>query len=186
MTRCEQKGPHQQVRFWLAPSVLPTARGIASLAGPAHASHPGLCQRLCREGVDRPAREEARATTLASPSTPTLTPPTTGWSSTIARSSWSCPLTWDPAPLPWSLPIFSLDPSGSLKTLLGTWRPAQSSGASPRQAPHHVIHSPTRKAAWGLPGGILGGWISAQWRAGHYCSFFAALSMSLFFPISAL
>lgn len=100
----------------------------------------------------------------------------------MARSSWSCPLTWDPAPLPWSLPIFSLGPSGSLKTLTGIRRPAQTLGASPSQAPHHGIYSPTSKAPCGLPVGGGG----AQWREGHYCSFFAALSMSLFFLVSAL
>lgn len=40
MIRCEQKGPHQQVRFWLCLSVLPTAGGMTSPAGPAHPQPP--------------------------------------------------------------------------------------------------------------------------------------------------
>lgn len=40
MIRCEQKGPHQQVRFRLALSVLPTAPGIISPVSPAHSPPP--------------------------------------------------------------------------------------------------------------------------------------------------
>lgn len=40
MIHCKQKGPHQQVRFRLSLSVLPTAPGIASLASPAHSPSP--------------------------------------------------------------------------------------------------------------------------------------------------
>lgn len=76
MIRCEQKGPHQQVRSRLALSVLPTARGLLPWPVLPTASHPGLCPRLCKEGVDRPAREEAPATTLASPQHPITHPPT--------------------------------------------------------------------------------------------------------------
>lgn len=45
MIRGEQKGPHQQVRFWLSLSVLPTAPGITSPAGPVTGPHPELCPR---------------------------------------------------------------------------------------------------------------------------------------------
>lgn len=44
MIRCKQKGPHQQVRFWLSLSVLPTARGLLALPALPTALHPELTQ----------------------------------------------------------------------------------------------------------------------------------------------
>lgn len=91
-----------------------------------------------------------------------------GWPPTIPRSSWSCPLAWDPAPRPWSLPIFHLGPSGSLEPL---------PGARPSQASHHGLHPPTRNTPCRLLVGVLTGVGGAQQRVGHCCSFFAALSI---------
>lgn len=63
MIRCEQKGPHQQVRFWLSLSVLPTAPGITSQPALPIAPDPELCPGPPEEGVDCPGGEEAPATT---------------------------------------------------------------------------------------------------------------------------
>lgn len=65
MIRGEQKGPHQQVRFWLSLSVLPTAPGTSSPAGPVTGPHPELCPR---PGVEvQPAGKEAWASALSTP-----------------------------------------------------------------------------------------------------------------------
>ena len=44
MIRCEQKGPHQQVRFWLSLSVLPAAWGLLALPVLPTALYPELTQ----------------------------------------------------------------------------------------------------------------------------------------------
>lgn len=46
MIRCEQKGPHQQVRFWLSLSVLPAAQGLLAL----RALPTALCPELTQAG----------------------------------------------------------------------------------------------------------------------------------------
>lgn len=51
MIRCKQKGPHQQVRFWLSLSVLPTARGLLALTAMPTALHPELTQRGHDPGI---------------------------------------------------------------------------------------------------------------------------------------
>lgn len=82
------------------------------------------------------------------PRTSTLTPPTpvTGWSPAMARSSWNCPPIWAPASTPCNpTAAFGQGPSGSLKTLTRTWRPAQALGA--RAAPYHG-------APWGSLGAL--------------------------------
>lgn len=55
MIRCKQKGPHQQVRFRLSLSVLPTAPGITYPAGPAHSPSARALPLATQEGANRPA-----------------------------------------------------------------------------------------------------------------------------------
>lgn len=61
----EQKGPHQQVRFGLSLSVLPTAPGITPPAGPVTGPHPELCPRPGKKVC--PAGEEAWPSTWHHP-----------------------------------------------------------------------------------------------------------------------
>lgn len=169
MIRCEQKGPHQQVRFRLSLSVLPTAPGITSLARPAHSLPPRALPSAVQGGWAPPGGRRGSGhrpgITPAPQHSPHLPQSQDGWALTMARSSWSCPLTQDPAPSPWSHLIFSLGPSGTLKTLPGNRRPAQTLGsqAKPRPPPWHSLCN--KKAPCRLSGGVLG------WRGVTNCSF---------------
>lgn len=154
MIRCKQKGPHQQVRFRLSLSVLPTAPGITFQPALPTAPQPELCPWPPRR-VRTAQLEEAWATTPAAPRHPdahSMNP--TGWSPAIPGSFWSCPPPGTLARPPSNLTtLFSQGPSRSLKTLTRTWRSVPASGS--QASSDHGIRSPPRKAtrSWGVPRG---------------------------------
>lgn len=92
MIRCEQKGPHQQVRFRLALSVLPTAPGIISPVSPAHSPPPRALPsaredyQLERSLGPPPWHPDAHSANLSHKD-----------GHLPLQFSWSCPPTWDPS-----------------------------------------------------------------------------------------
>lgn len=178
MIRCEQKGPHQQVRFGLCLSVLPTAPGITlpQPVLPTHSPHPERGPQPRARGVDHPAGGEAGATTPGPQHS--LQHPAAGCHLPSRGLPGAAPGRDPQHPHPaTSPPTFSPGPSRSLKTLTRIRRPALGT-------PNHNIHSHGERlpAPWGLPEwgrGLGGGEVGfqvhlgffSQWRAGHYCSF---------------
>lgn len=94
----------------------------------------------------------------------------------MARSSWNCPPIWAPASTPCNpTAAFGQGPSGSLKTLTRTWRPAQALGA--RAAPYHGAPWGSLGALQSTPGPVEGGLLLL---------IFFYSSASLCLPVSAL
>lgn len=168
MIRCEQKGPHQQVRFRLSLSVLPTAPGIISPVSPAH-SPPTPPRALPSAREDYPAGEEPGATTLALRCS-LRQPQSQGWSPAISVFLELPPNLGPQHHCP------GISQLSSVRALLEARKPSQVSRDRP--APRHGTHSPPRKATlslgapWGCGGfrNIPGP--SGQWRVRHHSHFY--------------
>lgn len=93
--RATSAGPASAPRF-----VLPAAPGAAFLAGPAHRPPPRALPSAVQGGRGLPrwgggAGHHGGIAPVPGRSAPPA--PVTGWSPAVARSSWNCPLTWDPS-----------------------------------------------------------------------------------------